>query len=237
MRTICVTGKGLLKLSPDTTRIGINLQGLEQDYNEALRRSSEETGFLQQLLTAFGFQPKDLKTLDFSVDTEYESEQENGVYRQRFAGYRFRHAMKLDFPSDDELLGRLLYALANCDLHPELSLSYTVSDPEKAKNALLSLAVRDAREKALVLSTAAGFTGLPPGSNMFFLQGFLVGIKSGNFHVFRGAFSITAVWADIEIIVAHNHKGVIDGRFHLETIAVLHDKAYFCMTCRCASPI
>lgn len=156
MRTICVTGKGLLKLSPDTTRIGINLQGLEQDYSEALRRSSEETGFLQQLLTAFGFQPKDLKTLDFSVDTEYESEQENGVYRQRFAGYRFRHAMKLDFPSDDELLGRLLYALANCDLHPELSLSYTVSDPEKAKNALLSLAVRDAREKALVLSTAAG---------------------------------------------------------------------------------
>lgn len=62
---------------------------------------------------------------------------------------------------------------------------------------------------------------------MFLLQGFLVGIKPSHFHVFHGAFSITAMWADIEIIVANDHKGVIDGRFHLETIAVLHDEGVF----------
>lgn len=156
MRTIRVTGRGQLKLSPDTTRISISLQGLEQDYSEALRRSAEETAALQRLLFPFGFQAKELKTLDFSVDTEYESVQEQGVYRQRFAGYRFRHAMKLDFPSDNARLGHLLYALANCPLQPELSLSYTVRDPEKAKNELLALAVEDASEKARVLSKAAG---------------------------------------------------------------------------------
>ncbi len=156
MRTIRVTGKGQLKLSPDTTRISISLQGLEQDYGEALRRSAEETQALRQLLADFGFREEDLKTLDFSVDTEYESVQENGVYRQRFAGYRYRHGMKLDFPSDNDLLGRLLYALSRCELQPEFSLSYTASDPEKAKNELLALAVLDAAEKARLLSRAAG---------------------------------------------------------------------------------
>ena len=155
MRTIRVTGKGQLKLSPDTTRISISLQGLEQDYGEALRRSAEETQALRHLLAGFGFREEDLKTLDFSVDTEYESIQEQGVYRQRLAGYRYRHSMKLDFPSDNDLLGRLLYALSRCELQPEFSLSYTVSDPEKAKNELLALAVRDAAEKARVLSRAA----------------------------------------------------------------------------------
>ena len=156
MRSIRVTGKGQLKLSPDTTRISISLQGLEQDYGEALRRSAEEAQALRRLLEGFGFREADLKTLDFSVDTEYESIQEQGVYRQRFAGYRYRQALKLDFPSDNDLLGRLLYALSRCELQPEFSLSYTVSDPEKAKNELLALAVRDAAEKAEVLSRAAG---------------------------------------------------------------------------------
>ena len=156
MRTIRVTGRGLLKLHPDTTRISISLQGLEQEYGEALRRSSEETEVLRQLLSGFGFGEEALKTLDFSVDTEHESVQEKGVYRQRFAGYRFRHAMKLDFPSDNELLGRVLYALAYCEIKPEFSISYTVRDQEKAKNELLELAVRDAAEKARILCGAAG---------------------------------------------------------------------------------
>ena len=158
MRTIHVTGKGQLKLKPDITRITMTLEGVYPDYGETLRHSSEDTEALKDVLSGFGFARTDLKTLNFSVDTEYESYREREVYKQRFIGYRFQHMLKVEFPSDNERLGRILYALANCAVSPEFRLSYTVSDPEAAKNELLAKAVGDAKEKASVLARSAGVT-------------------------------------------------------------------------------
>ena len=156
MRTIQVTGKGQIRVKPDMTRITISLDGLYKDYGETLRRSSEDTEGLKDLLAGFGFERTDFKTLNFSVDTEYESYQDrDGSYKQRFAGYRFRHVMKVEFLSDNDRLGKVLYALANCHVRPEFRISYTVKDPEAAKNELLGKAVADAKEKAAVLTKAA----------------------------------------------------------------------------------
>ncbi len=158
MRTIRVTGKGQIKVKPDMTRITMSLEGTYPEYGEALRHSSLDTEQLKDVLGAFGFARSDLKTLNFNVETEYESYQDKGTYKQRFLGYKFRHMMKVEFLSDNDRLGRVLYALANCPVKPEFRLSYTVSDPEAAKNELLGKAVTDAKEKASVLTQAAGVT-------------------------------------------------------------------------------
>ncbi len=159
MRTIRITGKGQVRLKPDVTRITITLTGLYKDYGETLRRSSEDTETLKDVLSGFGFARSDLKTLNFDVDTEYESYRDkNNNYKQRFTGYRFRHMLKVEFGSDNERLGKVLYALANCSVHPEFRISYTVKDPEAAKNLLLGNAVADAKDKAAVLTGAAGVT-------------------------------------------------------------------------------
>ena len=73
MRTIRVTGKGQIKVKPDMTRITVTLTGLFNEYGETLRRSSEDTEALRDVLSGFGFERSDLKTLSFNVDTEYES--------------------------------------------------------------------------------------------------------------------------------------------------------------------
>ena len=158
MRTIRVTGKGQIKVKPDTTRITMTLEGTYPDYGEALRHSSLDTEQLKDVLSAFGFERSDLKTLKFDVESEYESYKDKGIYKQHFVGYKFRHMMKVEFPSDNNRLGKVLYALANCPVKPEFRLSYTVSDPEAAKNELLGKAVTDAKEKASVLTQAAGVT-------------------------------------------------------------------------------
>ena len=156
MRTIRVTGRGKLKLRPDMTVVTMTLTGGSPDYAETLRRSSEDTEALRDLLAGFGFDRADLKTLSFHVDTEYESYQEDGAYKQRLVGYKFYHTLKLEFPSDNARLGTLLSALARCPAQPELQLSYTVRDKEAAKNALLAAAVIDAQAKAAVLAASAG---------------------------------------------------------------------------------
>ena len=156
MRTIRVTGKGQIRIRPDMTRITLSLEGICPEYGETLKKSSEETESLKDLLAGFGFERSDLKTLDFSVDAEYESCKEKGTYKRRFVGYRFRHLMKVEFDSDNVRLGRILYALARCPARPEFRLGYTVRDPEAAKNELLGKAVADAGRKAAVLTRAAG---------------------------------------------------------------------------------
>lgn len=156
MRTIRVTGKGQIKVKPDTTRITLSLEGTYPEYGETLHRSSQDTEKLKDLLTGFGFDRSDLKTLSFSVDTEYESYKDKGTYKQRFIGYKFHHVMKVEFLSDNDRLGKVLYALANCPVKPEFRLSYTVNDPEAAKNELLAKAVADAKQKAAVLTAGAG---------------------------------------------------------------------------------
>ena len=157
MRTIRATGSGLIRLQPDMTCITMTLTGLDPDYGEALRRSSADTETLRGVLTGFGFARTDLKTLGFHVSTEYESYQdEDNTYKERFAGYRFRHVLKVEFDSDNDRMGKVLYALANGSVSPELRISFTVRDQESAKKALLAKAVADAREKAELLALAGG---------------------------------------------------------------------------------
>ena len=156
MKTIRVTGKGKIKVHPDMTRIVITLSDMDADYGLTLKRSSEATEKMKELLLPFGFERPDLKTLSFKVDSEYERYKVKGEYKQRFAGYRYTHVMKVEFESDNKRLGKILYALANCKLQPAFRLSYTVKDPEAVKNELLGNAVWDAKAKAGVLAGAAG---------------------------------------------------------------------------------
>ncbi len=158
MRTIKVTGAGRLKLKPDLTRIIITLSGKPGEYADTLRRSSEDTETLRGMFRGLGFADTDLKTVNFSVDPEYEGFEENGVYKQRFTGYRFTHSMKIEFGSDNEMLGRILCALAKSPVDPEFRIVYSVKDPERSKKELLSRAVSDSAEKAAVLADAAGVT-------------------------------------------------------------------------------
>ncbi len=67
MRTIRVTGKGQIRVRPDTTRITMSLEGTYPEYGETLRRSSEDTESLKDLLAGFGFERSDLKTLNFPL--------------------------------------------------------------------------------------------------------------------------------------------------------------------------
>ena len=113
MRTIRVTGKGQIRVHPETTRITMSLEGTCLEYGEALRRSSEDTGQLKNVLAVLGFARTDLKTLNFSVDTQYESYKEKGAYKQRFIGYKYRHTMKVEFESNNDRLGKVLYSLAH----------------------------------------------------------------------------------------------------------------------------
>ena len=157
MRTLRVTGKGTIKAKPDTTRLSITLCGTYDEYRTALRHSAEDTKILRTELKRIGLNKEDLKTVSFDIDTKYDSYQDKyNNYRRRFVGYEYTHQLKIEFLSDNTLLGRILGMLSMSPVDPEFRISFILSDPEEAKNELLGRAVTDAKEKAEVLSRAAG---------------------------------------------------------------------------------
>lgn len=155
-RTIRVTGKGKLSVKPDTIRLRINMEGMYPEYDETLQKSSEVVELLKDLVEKQGYERKELKTLYFNIDTEYESYQDRDKnWKRRFQGYKYVHRMKMEFPADNQRLGKMLYALAHCPVSPEFSIEYTVSDPEASKNELLGKAVKESLKKASVLAEAS----------------------------------------------------------------------------------
>ena len=109
-----VTGKGKIAVKPDKIRLYVNKEELCKEYEDTLRRSTEDTELLKDLFEKLGFQRKDLKTVYFNVDTEYESYQDRDKsWKRRFEGYKYIHHMKIEFASDNKKLGQVLYALAH----------------------------------------------------------------------------------------------------------------------------
>ncbi|MBP3324796.1 MAG: SIMPL domain-containing protein [Coprococcus sp.] len=156
-RTIRVTGKGQISVKPDMIRLMLTLEDKRETYEETLEQSTVQVEMLKDCFEKLGFERTDLKTLNFNVDTEYESYQDRDKsWKRRFMGYKFVHNMKIEFDADNKRLGQVLYALAHSLVQPEFRINYTIKDTEAAKNQLLGKAVEDSREKARVLTEAAG---------------------------------------------------------------------------------
>ena len=157
MREMKVTGHGRLSVKPDRIRLILNLSDTKKDYEKALQASAEMGAKLTELFQGCGFQPEDLKTNNFFVDAQYEGyNDKDGNWKQRFVGYRFEQSLKIEFPIDNDRLGKILYALAKSGVKTEFRIQYTVEDPEACRKELLDGAVKDAKEKAAVLAKASG---------------------------------------------------------------------------------
>lgn len=158
-RNIRVTGKGKLSVKPDTICLGIEADGVFPDYEKTIKESADQTKVLRKALEKSGLSGNELKTTHFSIQAEYESYRDkHDDYKRRFVGYKFEHHTEIKFPNDNEQLGRTLYELSHCSVEAEFTISYTVSNPEDIKNALLKKAVEDSKAKAEILAESAGVT-------------------------------------------------------------------------------
>lgn len=71
-KIIRVTGKGKISVKPDMICLDITARGTYPDYEEAIRKSADHTKLLRKTIEKSGLPGQDLKTKDFSVQSEYE---------------------------------------------------------------------------------------------------------------------------------------------------------------------
>ncbi len=156
-RTIRVKGKGSILVKPDAIKIAITAESSYWNYDETIEQSARCTRTLRDAMQNAGLDPKNLKTSYFLINSKYDRyRDENGDYKEKFAGYEYEHRTYIEFDNDNKILGKVLYELAHCDVEVNFDIKYTVKDKEKVKNDLLEKAVEDATTKAKVLSKASG---------------------------------------------------------------------------------
>ena len=156
-RTIKVTGKSNVKASPDYTRISLTLSDTLKEYDECLAKSVEDMNIIVECIKRLGFERSELKTSSFEINRKMQSYRDrNDNWKERFVGYEYKENVNFTFKNDNARLGKILYALAHISIIPEIRISYFCSDVESIKNQLLELAIKDAKKKAELLTSASG---------------------------------------------------------------------------------
>lgn len=157
MKTLRVTGKGRLSLKPDTIIVSFKSSAVYTDYAETIAMASKATKDLKAVIAKAGVDSELLKTTNLDVSPDYDTWYDDNNHRhEKFIGYKYTHNSKIMIDNDNKILGKLLYEVSASPLDVRFDIRYTVKDIEKSKNDLLREAIKDAKEKAQILSEAAG---------------------------------------------------------------------------------
>lgn len=157
MKTIRIKGTGKISQKPDLITVSMQLSSEDKAYDKAMEMAAEKTDLVNRAVGGIGFPEGSVKTVSFQVRTKYESRKKaNGNYENVFCGYVCTQAMKIEFDFDTARLAGVLSALSECMAAPELSVSFSIKDPDAMKAKLLRAAAENAREKAEILCATSG---------------------------------------------------------------------------------
>jgi hypothetical protein len=148
MRNIRVTGVGKLSRTPNWVVINFIVVGEDINYQEAINKVNKRTVALRSVIVESGFKKEDLKTVNFTVNARYSYKDGQNI----FVGYEARHDLKLEFDFNMDTLNKLLANLANSRSEALLSISFEVKEKEEFNNALIIAAIKDAFNKAKLIS-------------------------------------------------------------------------------------
>ena len=192
MRLLKVQGVGHAQAEPDTATLSLDVEGKAQEYGTAMNTLNNATEQLKSRLRSSKLPIIELKTTDFSINTEtkYENGQSIDI------GYRASHRMNIVMANDKALLNDVIDQVVHSQSDAQFQVSFTLKDNEALRQKALQNAVLSAQNNAHTLATTAQ---LQLGKVQEILYG---DDNSGSFRSFGGAYEsatmMSAAKADID---------------------------------------
>lgn len=157
-KTIRVIGTGTAESTPDTIEISVDFESLSALYANSMAENNRKVNVLNQGLSGLGL-PKTAKTGRFSVVRSTESYTDaNKTHRTRFVGYTTTQAMTIRFDLDMKKLNEVLTLLANCEIHSDFKIRFTLKEPSRLHDEILRSAAITAKRQAAILAETSGCT-------------------------------------------------------------------------------
>ncbi len=182
VRSITVNGIAQRKVVPDEAHLNVNLNAFEPKLADAKSSQDAKLKKLMGIVKSAGIDEKKISTQSANIQPIYDSKKvlQNGndlpacVRDHRcpepetksirvLTGYRAQLAVDITV-GDVAKLGGLMDNVAKADLEkgatedwgPLISVYYSLSNPEKIRDEMLTDALRNAKEKASKMAVAAG---------------------------------------------------------------------------------
>lgn len=157
-RTVRITGKGKIAVTLNRAIFSLNQSQVKNSYGEANDEVLMAKKELADCLRSAGIDKKDLKTERFTIEGEYTSYKKNDEWERELVGYRYNHQMKLKLDLDHEMVSKFLGVISDMKYMPEFEMSYSLKNPEEAKNKLIKETVKDSKKKELCLTVSLNVT-------------------------------------------------------------------------------
>lgn len=142
-----VSGEGLVNAQPDMAEITLGVVTENKDVSTA---QLENTRVMSRIIQAFlqmGIANDEIKTVDYRIDVQYESE--NGkIIRQ---GYKVTHLIK-GIIKEINLTGNVIDVAVQNGANMIAYIQFTLAQPEAYYHQALSLALKDAQQKAATIT-------------------------------------------------------------------------------------
>lgn len=154
--SIQVTGVGKVIARPNLIVMNFEIITKDQDYDSTLEEAAVKQEQLRSAIMQAGVDPKDLKTIDFSINTNYIHEiDRTGNSHRIFDGYISNHKLVLELYFDMKLLSEVISSITKSKATPEYTISFTMKEKHLLTEELLVDAVENATKNAYILAHAA----------------------------------------------------------------------------------
>ncbi|NLO61065.1 MAG: SIMPL domain-containing protein [Spirochaetales bacterium] len=154
IRTVSVSGSGMVKVSPDTATFSVSVSELGNTTAEARELVNSKIAEILDIIESNGIDTEDLTTMTISFNPEYEWIDS----RQTLKGQRAYQSISVkvrDIEEDTRVLAKLFDDLGSVDNISVSSISFSREDTGEAYAKSRMLAVQKALQKATDYATAS----------------------------------------------------------------------------------
>ena len=164
VRSVTVSGMAERKVVPDEAHITVNLNAMDKKMATARAAHDEKLGKLMEIVRSAGIDDKKVRTESSNISPVYHYDNDaKGKSVRSFDGYRVQTNIDITV-ADTKKLGGLMEKIssagfeegANTEWGNLMSVYYTISDPVKLREDMLTEAMNNAKDKATKLANAAG---------------------------------------------------------------------------------
>lgn len=152
-RTITVTGRGQVTLTPDLAYVNIGVHSESPDVGEALNENNQKSQDVASVIQELGVSPQDIQTSSFNIYPQQQWDPQTG----QSTGTTFSVDNTVNVTVRDlQIIGQLLDVVVQSGANSINGISFDVEDKSEAQSQARQLAVDSARSQAQELAQAAG---------------------------------------------------------------------------------
>lgn len=145
---IVVTGEGELALPPDLATVNMGVITENKELIQAQQKNSTVINKVIQSLLSLGIPHHQIQTFDYRIDSEYDFEQGKQIFR----GYKVTHLLQVKI-EDLSLIGKIVDTAVQMGANYVANVQFTVKNKDLPYQQVLSLALKNAIQKAITIST------------------------------------------------------------------------------------